>query len=63
MRPAIDEALDFVEKIFTGDASFLQLAKHSNKMMIESAKVNAMHHLNPVLSALAQLASADVAAD
>jgi len=63
MRPAVDEALDFVEKIFTGDASFLQIAKHSNKMLMEASKINAMHHMNPVLSALAQLASADVQAD
>jgi len=37
MRPAVDEALAFVEKIMGGDASFLQLAKHSNRMLINAA--------------------------
>jgi len=37
VHPAIGEALDFLDALFSGDASFLQVTRHTNKMLIQTA--------------------------
>jgi len=60
---AVDEALLIIEEIWSGEASFLQLAKHMNGMLKDAVKIRKVHHLMGVMSALSQLASKDLQAD
>ena len=60
---AVDEALLIIEEIWSGEASFAQLAKHMNGMLKDAVKIRKVHHLTGVMSALSQLASKDLQAD
>merc|ERR1712113_213269 len=63
IHPAIGEALEYIEAIFAGEGSFLQIAKHTNKMLVNAVQLGAAHHMAPILGALAQIASEEVIAD
>jgi len=40
---AIDEALDILDEIWSGEATFLQLTKHTNKLLKEAVKNRKAH--------------------
>lgn len=59
----MDEALNILDEIWNGSASFIQIAKHANKMLKDSVKIRRANLLAPIMSALAQLSKADLQAD
>jgi hypothetical protein len=60
---AVDDALVILEELWNGEASFLQLNRHVNGILKTSVKVRKAHYLAGVMTALAQLANADIQAD
>jgi hypothetical protein len=50
---AVDEALSILDEIWNGSSSFIQIAKHANKMLKDSVKIRKAHLLAPVMNALA----------
>lgn len=60
---AADEALEILEQIWSGESTFLELAKHANKMLMNAIQIKKVSKLTPVMAALAQLASKKLIAD
>jgi len=63
MSAAVDEALVILEQIWAGEATFIQLTKHTNNMLKNSVKIRKAHLMAPIMSALVQLASSDIQGD
>jgi flagellar biosynthesis component FlhA len=57
---AVEEALQILEEIWSGDSSFIQLAKHMNGLLKSAVKIRKVHLLAGVMSALSQLATKDL---
>jgi hypothetical protein len=60
---AIDEALGMLDDIFSGSASFAQLAKVSASMMNSAIQLKATSEYAPVCAVFAQIASKKVVGD
>jgi hypothetical protein len=60
---AVEEALQILEEIWSGETSFVQLAKHMNGLLKSAVKIRKVHLLAGVMSALSQLATKDLQAD
>merc|ERR1712048_934258 len=41
IHPAIGEALEYLEALFAGEESFLQLSRHVNKMLVSAVQLGA----------------------
>jgi len=52
-----------LDEIWSGNSEFVQLARHTNKMLVSATKIKKTVLLNPVVAAMAQLAMGDVQAD
>lgn len=63
LTQAIEDALVILQEIWDGQATFLQIARHTNNMLLDSVKLRKAHMMAPIMSALAQLAQADIQAD
>jgi len=50
---AVEEALEILEEIWGGNASFTQLTRHVNGMLKSAVKIRKSHFLAGVMSALA----------
>jgi len=60
---ALDDALVILEEIWSGESSFADLTRHTNKLLKSAVKIRKAHLMAPLMSALAQLASKDLQAD
>ncbi|KAL4468885.1 hypothetical protein ABPG72_009155 [Tetrahymena utriculariae] len=60
---AADEAIEILSEIWSGEASFVQLANHANRMLVHAIQIKKVHKLTPVMTALAQLAAKKLIAD
>jgi septal ring factor EnvC (AmiA/AmiB activator) len=63
---AIDAAINYINDFAASEqksASFAQLTKHANKILIMAVQIQTVHHMGPALSALAQLGTQEESDD
>lgn len=53
----LEEALVILQELYNGEASFAQIAKHSNLLLKHTAEINKARLLGPLMAALVQLGS------
>lgn len=56
----VEEALTYLDAIFSGEPAFLQLSKHANQLLKNSVTIRQAHHMAPILAALAELGDAEL---
>jgi len=61
--PAIEDGMDFLDALVTGESSFIQVTRHVNKLVLSAAQMKMASHMTPLIAALTQVTSNDVQAD
>jgi len=47
MKPAIEVSIEYIDELFgeNGAESFVQLAKHTNKLIVQAVQMKQAHHM------------------